>query len=98
MTPGAVESAPGAQPRADGLRIGLISYALPVEGRKRGGIERVAHELGEGLASRGHEVTVWSYDPAPVGAHYRVRPLPFRKFVESWLGVRLTMGYLGNLF
>lgn len=79
-----------------GLRIALISYSLPREGTKRGGIERIAHDLAEGLALRGHAVTVWSYDEAPDGAPYRVRRLPFEGFATNWLGLRLTMGYLGN--
>lgn len=80
------------------LRLGLISYRLPVAGAKRGGIERVAHDLATGLARRGHTVTVWSYDEAPSDVAYQVRPLPFRGFAESWLGHRVTLGYLGNLF
>jgi len=79
-----------------GVRLAVFSYGLPVPGEKRGGIERLAHELAEGLARRGHEVTVWSYDPRPERAAYAVRPLPHEKFVTSWLGRRLTMGYLGN--
>jgi glycosyltransferase involved in cell wall biosynthesis len=66
-------------------------------GQKRGGIERVAHELAHELARRRHAVTVWTYDPAPAGAAYKVNSLPARRFVTSWLGRRLTMGYLGNL-
>jgi phosphatidyl-myo-inositol alpha-mannosyltransferase len=79
------------------LRIGVFSYRLPVVGQKRGGIERVAHDLADGLARRGHEVIVFSHDPKPAGATYDVAPLPWRAFVESWIGRRLTMGYLGNV-
>jgi phosphatidyl-myo-inositol alpha-mannosyltransferase len=79
------------------LRIAVLSYRLPVAGQKRGGIERVAHGLADGLGRRGHEVTVFSHDPAPTGAAYRVMPLPWREFVDTWLGRRLTMGYLGNV-
>lgn len=78
------------------MRLAVFSYGLPVPGEKRGGIERLAHDLADGLARRGHEVTVWSYDPGPERAEYVVRPLPCEKFVTSWLGRRLTMGYLGN--
>jgi glycosyltransferase involved in cell wall biosynthesis len=79
------------------LRLAVFSYGLPVPGQKRGGIERVAHELADGLARAGHEVTVWTHDPPPEGAAYTVRLLPWRGFVASWLGRRVTMGYLGNL-
>lgn len=79
------------------MRIAIFSYGLPVIGQKRGGIEHVAHDLAEGLARRGHEVTVWTHDPKPDGAAYEVRALPWKRFVTSWLGRRLTMGYLGNV-
>lgn len=79
------------------MRIGVISYELPIPGLKRGGVPRVAHDLADGLARRGHAVTVWSIDPRPPGAAYTVRPLPMREFVESKLGLRLTLGYVGNL-
>ncbi len=79
------------------LRIACVSYGLPVVGQKRGGIERVAHELAHGLARRGHDVAVWSYDPKPDGAAYDVFTLPWKRVFESWLGRRITMGYLGNL-
>ncbi len=78
------------------LRIGVLSYWLPVVGARRSGVERVAHELAQGLAVRGHEVIVWSYDPAPPKAAYAVRPLPYKGFVTSWFGHRVTAGYLGN--
>lgn len=78
------------------MKIGVISYRLPVEGHKRGGIERVAHVLADGLAGRGHAVSVFSHDPKPAGAAYDVRPLPWKSFVETWAGIRLTAGYLGN--
>jgi phosphatidylinositol alpha-mannosyltransferase len=77
--------------------IAVFSHHLPVEGQKRGGIERIAHDLAQGLARRGHRVTVWSHDPKPPGAAYAVEPLPWRRFAASWLGLRLTMGYLGNV-
>jgi glycosyltransferase involved in cell wall biosynthesis len=64
---------------------------------KRGGIERVAHMLADGLARRGHDVVAFTHDPKPVEAAYEVRPLPWRRFVSTWLGRRVTMGYLGNV-
>lgn len=79
------------------VKVAVVSYNLPRPGFKRGGIERVAHDLSHGLARRGHDVTVFSHDPAPPGAAYTVAPLPWRRFVDTWAGRRLTMGYLGHL-
>lgn len=79
------------------MRIAVLSYGLPVDGQKRGGIERIAHDLAEGLAQRRHSVTVWTYDARPEASSYVTRSLPLKKFVTTWLGRRLTMGYLGNL-
>ena len=58
----------------------------------------MAHTLAQGLALRGHEVTVWTYSPRPVDALYQVKPLPGERFARSWLGLRLTFGLLGNIF
>jgi phosphatidyl-myo-inositol alpha-mannosyltransferase len=97
----AASRAAAARPPVEGrppcLRIGVFSYGLPVAGQKRGGIERVAHDLADGLGRRGHEVTVFSHDPRPPGAAYAVARLPWRRFVDSWIGRRVTMGYLGNV-
>jgi phosphatidyl-myo-inositol alpha-mannosyltransferase len=79
------------------MRIAMLSYRLPVPGEKRGGIERAAHVLADGLSRRGHQVVVFSHDGRPDGARYEVRALPWKGFVETWLGRRLTMGYLGNV-
>ena len=79
------------------MRLAVLSYGLPVPGQKRGGIERAAHTLAEGLARRGHRVVVFSHDPRPPGASYEVRELPWKRFVNTWFGRRVTMGYLGNL-
>ena len=78
------------------MRIAVLSYGLPVVGSKRGGIERSAHVIAQGLAERGHHVTVFSHDPAPEHAAYEVRELPWKNFVNTWIGRRVTMGYLGN--
>jgi phosphatidylinositol alpha-mannosyltransferase len=75
----------------------MLSYSLPVEGQKRGGIERSAHTLAEGLARRNHDVVVFSHDPKPAAAAYERRELPWKGFVNTWAGRRLTMGYLGNV-
>ena len=79
------------------LRLAVLSYSLPRPGLKRGGIERVAHDLADGLARRGHSVIVFSHDPRPAGAAYDTASLPWRSFVSTWAGRRLTMGYLGNV-
>jgi glycosyltransferase involved in cell wall biosynthesis len=79
------------------MRVAVISGGLPARGQKRGGIERVAHVLAQGLAGRGHAVVVFSHDPRPDAASYEVRDLPWRRFVGTWLGRRVTMGYLGNI-
>ncbi len=79
------------------LRLAMVSYGLPVPGQKRGGIERSAHTLADGLARRGHDIVVFTHDDRPAGAAYEVRPLPWKRFVNTWAGRRATMGYLGNL-
>lgn len=93
-----VRSAPAqAASLARPVRVAVVTYNLPRAGFKRGGVERVAHELAEGLASRGHAVTVFSHDPAPPRASYTVRTLPWRRFTGTRIGRSMTMGYLGNV-
>ena len=79
------------------MRLAMVSYGLPTLHQKRGGIERVAHSLAQGLAARRHDVVVFSHDERPAGAQYDVRPLPWKAFVNTWFGRRTTMGYLGNV-
>ena len=79
------------------MRLAMLSYGLPTLQQKRGGIERVAHSLAQGLAARRHDVVVFSHDERPAGAQYEVRPLPWKPFVNTWFGRRVTMGYLGNV-
>lgn len=79
------------------MNVAVLSYKLPVEHEKRSGIERVAHVLADGLARRGHHVVVFSHDPKPSGAAYEVRELPWKSFVGTWAGLRMTAGYLGNI-
>ena len=71
------------------LRIAMLSYGLPVHGHKRGGIERAAHTLADGLARREHDVVVFSHDPKPNEATYDVRELPWKSFVNTWAGRRM---------
>jgi glycosyltransferase involved in cell wall biosynthesis len=79
------------------VKLAVFSYGLPVAGEKRGGIERAAHTLAQGLAERGHDIVVFSHDGRPEDAAYEVRELPWKSFVNTWLGRRVTMGYLGNV-
>jgi phosphatidylinositol alpha-mannosyltransferase len=84
------------------MKIAMLSFRLPQAGRqpsglKRGGVERVAHDLADGLAARGHEVVVFSADPAPPGSIYKVRHIPGARLIHHWLGFRLVSGYLGNV-
>ncbi|HEU0080327.1 MAG TPA: glycosyltransferase family 4 protein [Longimicrobiaceae bacterium] len=82
---------------ARSLSVAVVSPSLPAAGRKAGGVAQVAHDLAGGLARRGHRVTVWSFDPLPEGAAYRVAPLPWKRFATSRLGRFATEGYLGNV-
>lgn len=82
---------------ARSFKIAVFSYGLPCPGEKRGGIEQVAHDLANALVDRGHFVMVFTYDSRPRTARYETAALPARAFVTSWLGRRMTMGYLGNL-
>ena len=80
------------------LRIAMLSYGLPKRAHKRGGIERAAHTLADGLARRGHDVVVFSHDPKPADAAVRgARAAVERASSNTWLGRRVTMGYLGNV-
>ena len=94
-----IQSAADARTRLQSrpARIAVFNYNLPRPGFKRGGVDRVAHELADGLARRGHRVVVYSHDPKPAGAAYDVVELPWRRFVSSAAGKRITMGYLGNV-
>ncbi len=53
------------------MKIALIQRFLP--SRSRGGAGHFTHGLANALARRGHEVTVFSQDPAPSDALYEVR-------------------------
>lgn len=55
------------------LRIAVIQRFLP--SRSRGGVGYFTHGLCNALQRRGHRVTVFSQDPAPDGATYRVKIL-----------------------
>jgi glycosyltransferase involved in cell wall biosynthesis len=85
------------RPSSRTLRLAVFSYGLPCEGSKRGGIEQVAHDLANALVDRGHSVTVFTYDPRPRGARYNTAEIAGRRLATTWLGRRITMGYLGNV-
>jgi len=55
------------------MRIAMIQSFLP--SRSQGGVGHGAHQLAEGLTSRGHEVTLFSLDPPVSGASYQTRVL-----------------------
>ena len=80
------------------LRIGIVNHFMPESGIKHGGVVQLAHNLAQGLVCRGHKVTVWTYTMKPERALYSTRKLPCQWFVQSWLGLRLTYGLLGNFF
>jgi glycosyltransferase involved in cell wall biosynthesis len=76
------------------MRIAMFQNILPEEGSKPGGVSVYVHRLSQVLASRGHEVVVFTYSPAPHDARYTVRRLPFpmakesrilRQYVTPWL-------------
>jgi glycosyltransferase involved in cell wall biosynthesis len=77
-------------------RIAVFNYGLPRPGEKRGGVDRVAHDLANALSARGHKVTVFTYDPRPANGVYSTAPLPGERFFRTWFGQRATMGYWGN--
>lgn len=57
-------------------RIAIIQRFLP--SRSRGGVGHFTHGLAQALVARGHEVTVFSQDPAPADARYSVTRVPVR--------------------
>jgi phosphatidyl-myo-inositol alpha-mannosyltransferase len=58
-------------------RIAIIQRFLP--SRSRGGVGHFTHGLAQALVDRGHDVTVFSQDPAPDGARYAVQRVPMRE-------------------
>ena len=62
---------------SDPLRIAMYTSSLPQPGRKPGGVDILINHLANTLTARGHEVTIWSYSPAPADASYgHVQLLP----------------------
>lgn len=80
------------------MKIAMVSYLLPRSDQKRGGIERVADQLAGGLTRRGHVLEVWTYEATDPLRHYKTRSLPGKSLFFTWLGRRLIVGFLGNVF
>jgi len=70
------------------VRLALVQSFLP--SRSEGGVGHFTDQLANQLAARGHEVTVFSLDPAPAGADYEV--------VNPHLGLRWTASLPGRLY
>src|SRR2546429_8995885 len=76
------------------MRIAFYHSILPNPRRgKEGGVTYVVHRLANALVGRGHTLTVFSFDPAPLDALYSVKQLPFAAWGEPMLG-RLTLAPL----
>ena len=72
----------------------LMDPLIKVPPDQYGGIERVVADLGNGLARRGHEITLWA---AP-GSHVAGRVEPFGRVGEwtRWSNVRNTVTLAGR--
>ena len=70
------------------LRIAMLQRFLP--SRSQGGVGHFTDQLAARLSQRGHDVTIFSMDPAPEGAPYKV--------IQPEAGERVTRGKLGNAF
>ncbi len=57
------------------LRIAMIHRDLPCD-YNRGGVSYHVHRFANQLVKRGHEVTIFSADPKPQDARYRVHQVP----------------------
>lgn len=69
----------------------MVHTTLPNPARgKEGGVTYFVHRMANQLAASGHELTVFSADPAPPDARYEVRPLP----APRWA----TDGFVGRSF
>ncbi len=69
------------------MRIAFYHATLPSPARaKEGGVSYVVHRLANTLVSRGHELTVLTFDPAPDDALYGVVRLPLARWGEAVVG------------
>lgn len=67
---------PTLEDRRQRVRIGMFQSALPVPGRKPGGVDVFVDRLAQNLAMRGHDVQMISVSQAPSGARYSHQRLP----------------------
>jgi glycosyltransferase involved in cell wall biosynthesis len=73
------------------VKLAMVHTTLPSSTRgKEGGVTYYVHRLANQLVARGHELTVFSADPAPPDATYAVRPLR----APQWA----TAGFVGRTF
>jgi glycosyltransferase involved in cell wall biosynthesis len=73
------------------VKVALIHTTLPNPARGwDGGVTFYVHRLANQLSAAGHDVTVFSADPAPPDARYTVRALP----APQWA----TRGFTGRTF
>ena len=95
--PAAMDGRMPARPFAR-LRIAMLSYRLPVRRR-----EARRHRTGRAHAGAGPGRAGPSRRGVLARSRVRTAPttrsgeLPWKGFVNTWLGRRLTMGYLGNV-
>lgn len=74
------------------MRVGIFHSSLPEPNRKLGGVELVAHRLGNELVERGHEVVMCTHaQQAPPDAMYELRHVARRNVAAGRLR-RLTIG------
>lgn len=52
------------------MRIAFFITSLPESHRKTGGVEAQVHRLADRLAARGHELSMFTFSPAPANATY----------------------------
>lgn len=70
------------------LKIAVLQRFLP--SRSHGGVGHFTDQLAARLAERGHDLTIFSLDPAPPGARYRV--------IQPGRDERIVRGRLGSFF
>lgn len=67
------------------MNIAILQSFLP--SRSNGGVAHFTHQLAEVLIDHGHDITIFSLDPAPQSARYQViQPAPGTGVVKGRLG------------